>query len=91
MFRFLFLSDSFRHPAEFPAGAFNAALRLPLLGAIHLRQGFRKLSADAAQNGKSSLQIAADLFDRRGLHGCRLPLRFQEQFRLGENALASCA
>jgi hypothetical protein len=88
---FLFLSDSFRHPAEFPAGAFNAALRLALLGATHLRQGFRKLSAGAAQNGKSSLQIAADLFDRHGLRADRLPLRFQKQFGLGENALASGA
>jgi hypothetical protein len=89
MFYLLFLSDSFRHPAEFPAGAFNAALRLSLLCAVHLRQGFGKPSARAAQNGKRHLQIAFHLCDCRGLRADCLSLRFQKQFRVGENALAS--
>jgi hypothetical protein len=40
MFRLLLLSDSFRHPREFPARVFNLALRLFLLRASHFRQGF---------------------------------------------------
>jgi hypothetical protein len=89
MFRFLFLSDSFRHPAQFPARAFDAVLRLLLSRAVHLRQGFGEPAAGAAQNGERHVQIAFDLFDCGGLHHLRrLPLRFQKQFRFGEDALA---
>jgi hypothetical protein len=74
----LFLSDSFRHPAEFPAGTFHGALRLGLLRAVHHRQGFAESSSGTAQNGKRHLQIALHLFDCRGLRLCRMPLRFQK-------------
>ena len=37
---FLFLSDASRHPVQFPARAFDLALRLFLLPVVHLRQGF---------------------------------------------------
>lgn len=43
------------------------------------------------QNGKRHLQIALDLFNRRRSCRERLPLRFQKQFRFGENALANYA
>jgi len=90
MFRSLFLSDSRRHPVEFAARVFDLALRLFLLPAVHLRQGFGKLPAGAMQNGNRHLQIALE--SGRGRHGCRrLPLRFQKQFRLGQDALANHA
>jgi hypothetical protein len=88
MFGFPFLSDSFRHPVEFPARAFDVVLRLLPLRAVHLRQGFGEPAAGTAQNGERHLQIAFDLFDCRGLRHWRLPLRFQKQFRFGEDALA---
>jgi hypothetical protein len=104
MFRFLLLSDgfrasgwclrgkhSFRHPVQFPAGTFDLALRLCLLCGIHLRQSFGEPVAGTPQNGKRHFQIALDLFERRGLRRLRLPLRFQKQFRFGENALANHA
>ena len=91
MFRLLFLSDSFRHPVQFPARTFDLALRLFLLRASHLRQRFGEPPAGATQNGKRHLQIALHLFDRRRLGCRRLPLRFQKQFRLGENAFADHA
>jgi len=40
MSRFLFLSDSFRHPVQFAAGTLDLALRLLLLRRVHLRQSF---------------------------------------------------
>jgi len=88
---FLFLSDSFRQPVQFPARAFDRALRLLPLRSIHIRQGFGEPPAGTTQNGQRHLQIALDLFDRRGLHHRRLPLRFQKQFRFGEDALANHA
>jgi hypothetical protein len=91
MFRFLFLSDSFRHPAEFAARAFDRALRLLLLRDVHLRQGLDEPPVGPTQNGERHLQIALHLFEGRGLHYGRLPLRFQKQFRLGEYALANHA
>jgi hypothetical protein len=91
MFGFLFLSDSFRHPVQFPARVFHLALRLFLLRASHLREGFGEPPAGTTQDGNRHLQIALHLFDRRRL-GCRwLPLRFQKQFRFGENTLANRA
>src|SRR5450756_2293069 len=91
MFRFLLLFDSRHHPVEFPARVFDLALRLFLLRASHLRQGFGEPPAGTTQDGKRHIQIALHLFDRRRL-GCRwLPLRLQKQFRLGENALANHA
>jgi len=88
MFRFLFLSDSIRHPVEFAAHALDPALRLLLLCGIHLRQGFGEPVAGTPQNGKRRLRIALHLFHRRRFCERRLALRFQKQFRFGENALA---
>jgi hypothetical protein len=65
MFRFLFLSDSIRHPVEFAAHAFDLALCLLLLRGIHLRQRFGEPAAGTPQNGKRHLQIALHLFHRR--------------------------
>jgi len=62
-----------------------------LLRAGHLRQGFGKPPAGATQDGNRHIQIALHLFDRRRLGNRWLPLRFQKQFRLGENALANRA
>jgi hypothetical protein len=89
MFRFLFLFDSRRHPVEFPARVFELALRLFLLRAIHFRQRFGEPPAGTAQDGDRHLQIALHLFERRRLGRRWLPLRFQKQFRLGENVLAN--
>jgi len=78
MFRLLFLSDSFRHPRQFPARIFHLALRLFLLRASHFRQRFGKPPPGATQNGDHHIQIAPHLFHRRR-SGCRhLPLRFQK-------------
>ena len=82
---------SFRHPVEFPAGAFDLALRLLLLCGVHLRQSFGEPAAGTPQDGKRHFQIALDLFERGGLDRLRLPLRFQKQFRLGENAIPNHA
>jgi hypothetical protein len=91
MFRLLLLSDSFRHPREFPTRVFNLALRLFLLRPSHLRQSFGEPPAGTTQDGNRHIQIAFDLFDRRRF-GCRwLPLRFQKQFRFRENTLANRA
>jgi hypothetical protein len=51
MLDFLFLSDSFRHPVEFAARAFDPGLRLFLLPAIHLWQSFGEPPSSAMQNG----------------------------------------
>src|SRR5450759_809743 len=91
MFRFLFLFDSRRYPVEFPACVFDLALRLFLLRVSHLRQGLGEPPAGTMQDGDRHIQIALHLFDRRRLGGRWLPLRFQKQFRLGENALANRA
>jgi hypothetical protein len=92
MSAFLFLSDSFRHPVQFAAGALDLALCLPLLRRVHLRQSFGEPTPGAAQNGKGHFQIPLDLFECSGLRSLSLlPLRFQKQFRLGENALANHA
>jgi len=58
MFGFLLLSDSRRHPVQFAARAFDLPLRMFLLPAVHLRQGFGKLPAGAMQDGNRHLQIA---------------------------------
>ena len=76
---------------QFPARVFHLPLRLFLLRASHLRQSFGEPPAGAMQDGDRHLQIALHLFDRRRLGCRRLPLRFQKQFRLGENALADHA
>jgi len=95
MFRLLLLSDSFRHPVEFPARSFHLALCLSLLWASHLRQRFGQPPSSATQDGDRHIQIALHLFHRRRLGCRRLPLRFQKQFRFGENTFAdrarSCA
>jgi hypothetical protein len=54
----LLRKHSLAHPVEFPARAFDRALRLLLLRGVHLRQGFGELSTGAAQNGERHLQIA---------------------------------
>ena len=91
MSAFLFLSDSLRHPAQLPAGTLDLALRLLLLCGVHFRQSFGEPATGAPQNGKRHLQIALNLFGRGGLGCLRLALRFQKQFRFGENALANQA
>jgi hypothetical protein len=91
MFRLLFLSDSFRHPVHFPARILQLALRLFLLRTGHLRQRFGKTPPGTTQDGERHIQITLDLFDRRRLGCRRLPLGFQKQFRLGENAFADHA
>jgi hypothetical protein len=91
MSAFLFLSDSFRHPVQFPAGTLDLSLRLLLLCGVHLRQSSGEPAAGTPQNGKGHFQIALNLFGRRGLCRLWLPLRFQQQFRFGENALANHA
>lgn len=60
---------------------------LLLLGA-HLRESFRQPPAGAAQNGRGHLQIALQA-DRLAASSRRnLPLGFEKQLRLGEDALA---
>ena len=72
------------------ARAFDLALRLFLLPVIHLRQGFGKPPAGSMQDGNGHLQFALE-GNRGRTGGWRLPLRFQEQFRLGQDALADHA
>jgi hypothetical protein len=88
--RSLFLSDSRRHPVEFAARVFDPALRLFLLPAVHLRQGCGQLPAGTMQDGNRHLQFLIESGRRRTV-GRRLPLRFQKQFRLGQDALANHA
>ena len=57
---------SFRHPVEFPAGAFDLALRLLLLCGVHLRQSFGEPAAGTPQDGKRHFQIALDLCGKQG-------------------------
>ena len=83
----MFLSDARRHPVQFPARALDLVLRLFLLPAIHLRQGFAEPPAGAPQDGKRHLQVAFES-SRGRLGGRRLPLRFQKQLRLGQDAFA---
>jgi hypothetical protein len=86
----LFLCDSRRHPLQFLARACDLALRLFLAQIIHLRQGFGEPPAGATQDGNRHLQVA--LHSGRGWPAGRLrPLRFQKQFRLGQDALADDA
>ena len=76
---------------EFPARIFQLALRLFLLWASHLRKRFGKPPSGATQDGDHHIQIALHLFHRRRLGCRRRSLRFQKQFRLGENAFADRA
>ena len=87
---FLFLSDSHRHPVQFPARAFDLALRLFLSPAIHLRQSFGQSPAGATQDGNRYLQIALQS-GRYRASGRPRPLCFQKQFRLGQDAFADHA
>jgi hypothetical protein len=91
MSAFLFLSDSFRHPVQFAAGALDLALCLPLLCRVHLRQRLGEPAVGTLQDGQRHLQIAFHLFPRGRLRRRQLPLCFQKQFRFGENALANHA
>jgi hypothetical protein len=91
MLGFPLLSDSFRHPVQLPAGGLDLALRLFLLRAIHLSYSPCEAAVGALQNSDGHRQVTLHLFDRRRLGCRRLPLRFQEQFRLGEYALANQA
>jgi hypothetical protein len=84
----LFLSDLFRDPVEFPARTFNLALRVLLLRAAHLGQSFRQPPVGATQDGGRHLQIALEPGRWGGIPRWSLPLRFQKQFRLGQDALA---
>jgi hypothetical protein len=87
MFCFWFLSDARRHPVQFPARVCDLTPRLFLLRASHLRHGRRDPPAGAMQDGHRQLQIALES-GRRRPGGRWRPLRFQKQFRFGENALA---
>jgi hypothetical protein len=87
---FLFLSDARRHPVQFPARAFDLALRLFLSRAIHFRQGFAEPPAGATQDGNRHFQVVLES-GRGWPGGRRLPLRFQKQSRLGEDTLADHA
>jgi hypothetical protein len=60
MFGFLFLSDPFRDPVEFPARTGDLTLRVLLLLDAHLRQSFRQTPAGATQEGGRHLQIARE-------------------------------
>ena len=73
---------------EFPACAFDPALRLLLLPAIHLRQSSAKPAADTLQEGDGHLQIPLQGHSRRLSLLLRWPLCSQKQFRFLENALA---
>ena len=73
---------------EFPACAFDPALRLLLLPAIHLRQGGAEPAADTLQESDGHLQILLQRHSRRLRLSLRWPLCSQKQFRLLENALA---
>jgi hypothetical protein len=86
MFRFLLLSDSPRQPVEFPARTRDGVPRLFPLPAVHLQQRFREPLAGTAQYGGGHLQIALYLL-RGGPDGRRLPLRFQKQMGLRQDAL----
>ena len=66
-------------------------LCLLLLRRGHLRQGLDEPAAGTTQNGQRHLQIAPDPFECGGLRRLRLPLCFQKQLRLAENALANHA
>ena len=77
----LFLSDARRHPVQFPARAFDLALRLFLSRAIHFRQGFAEPPAGATQDGNRHFQVVLES-GRGWPGGRRLPLRFQKQSRL---------
>jgi len=68
----------------------SSALRLFLLPAIHLRQGCGEPPAGAMQEGHRHPQFTIQ-GRRGGSGGRRLPLRFQKQFRLGQDALADHA
>ena len=80
-----FLSDLFGHAIQFPACGGDAAVNVLLLGGVHVRKRFPQLPAGAAQNGGGHLQIALQLRPS-ARHGPAL--RFEKQFRRGENALA---
>jgi hypothetical protein len=88
MFLLSLLADSFRHPRQFPPRAFDLPLGLLPLRAGHLRHRLSKSPVGAMQDGHRHVQIARHLFHHRRLGWRRLPLRFQKQFRLGQNALA---
>jgi hypothetical protein len=87
MWGFLLLSDARRHAVQFVPRIGNLALRLFLLWACHLRQGFGEPPAGAFEDGCRHFQFVFH-GSRCGLGGRRLPLRFQKQFRLGEETLA---
>jgi hypothetical protein len=90
MWGVLFLSDSLLHPVQFAPRTFQLALHLFLPLAVHLRQRFGEPPAGTLQDGHRHLQIVLEC-GRGGSGGGRLPLRFQKQFRLGEDALSSYA
>jgi hypothetical protein len=90
MLGLLFLSDSFHHPVDLAANAFQLTLRLFLLLDVHLRQGFTESPAGSLHESKRHLQFASEGKGSR-LSSRSLPLRFQKQFRLVEDAFADHA
>jgi hypothetical protein len=87
---FLLLSDARRHAVQFAARVCNLALRLFLLRLRHLRQSVGETPAGAFEDGYRHLQFMIE-GNRGGPDGHRLPLRFQKQFRLREEAFANHA
>ena len=81
-----------RHPIERAARGFDLALRLFPLPAVHLRHGLGQAPAGALDQGHRLVQVALECVgvscERRRW---RLPLRFQKQLRLGQDALAGHA
>jgi hypothetical protein len=88
MFALVFLSDLFRYPLEFPARAFDPLLYLLLLLAAHFRQSFRQPPASSAHNSSRHFEVTLERGRLRDGLPWWLPLCFQKQFRLVENALA---
>jgi hypothetical protein len=66
-------------------------MRLFLFRTSHLRQRFGKPPSGATQDGEHHIQVSLHLCDRCRLGWCRLPLCFQKQLRLSENAFTDRA
>jgi hypothetical protein len=89
MFSFLWCSDPFRHAVEFAAGTGDLALDVLLLPAAHVRQSLGQPPAGAAQDSGRHLQIALQPRGLGGIPRGSWPLRFEKQFRRGQDALAN--
>jgi hypothetical protein len=84
----LFLCYSFFQILQLFAGALNGAPRLVTLRTVHLGSGAGQTPTGAAHDCRRHLQIAQQFAGWRRWWRFHLPLRFQPQFGLLENALA---